>query len=88
MAKDTELVQKGEGNPEGDAPIEAWDSIIGQVESSLASTQQKLSDLKKAAKQKKQPVDEGKVERLERVIEDYKTTLKIMKANRKRLFGA
>ena len=84
--KNDDLTQEGEFVCA--AGVEHWDSIIGLVESQIESYRNELRDLKKAARKKKQPVSAKREEAINTSIEQRQVTARILKANRRRLFGA
>jgi hypothetical protein len=88
MAKDNDLIQKGDGNDEGDAPVEHWDSIIASNEVSLAGYERDLKKYQKDVQAKKRKTNPSLQARLQANISDHKNTIRILKKNRKRRFGA
>ena len=72
---------------EGDAPVEHWDSIIAHQESVIKSYEKDYKDYLNAVWAKKRKGNLRVERRILKNIADNKVTLKILKANRKRLYA-
>ena len=85
---ENDLIQQGDGKFEEEAPVEAWDSIIALHESTVKSYENEYKRYLDSVWAKKRKGNLGTEKRILKNIADHKTTLRILKANRKRIFGA
>ena len=83
---ENDLIQQGDGKFE--APVEAWDSIIAVHESAVKSCEKEYKMYLDSVWAKKRKGNLRTEKRILKNIADHKTTLRILKANRKRIFGA